>query len=402
MNKQQQITSRLLGISLLQYSFLIPLMRFINSSMLVAITSITLFFILLWVNRSFAISFPVFSVGMGVFVIILLKMAIGHADFSTLYYILLFVFPVLCMFIYPYSLEEMLYCSCKLSKISFCVLFWIPFFSYFYTSYMRFGYGMLTVVVFTYIDFAYLQKKRENANALLVHKIEKLISLVILLVGSVEILFFGSRGATFALILFVALDRIFYNKKRILLNSFFILLAIVSYIYIDKIFHLIDIILQALGVFSYAIMKFERQLSRGFAAASSSRDTLYMNSIEMINKSPFLGNPISIDEEGGDYVHNIFLQVAQDLGIVMLFVLVCFILYCLYQISNEKNLIYDRLIILSLFSISIGRLMFSSTIWRRPEFWMLICIIVNLKSFSRSSILASQSVDDNEMRDEIV
>ena len=399
MNKQQQITSRLLGISLLQYSFLIPLMRFINSSMLVAITSVILFLILLWVNRSFVISFPVFSVGLGVFVIVLFKMVIGHADFSTLYYILLFVFPVLCMFIYPYSLEEMLYCSCKLSKLSFCVLFWIPFFSYFYTSYMRFGYGMLTVVVFTYIDFAYLQKKGENSNVVLVYRINKLISFVILLVGSVEILFFGSRGATFALILFVALDRIFYNKRRVLLNSFCVLLAIVSYIYIDKIFHLIDIILQALGVFSYAVMKFERQLSRGFAAASSSRDTLYMNSIEMIKKSPFWGNPISIDEEGGDYVHNIFLQVAQDLGILMLIVLVCFVLYSIYQIANEKNLKSDRLIILSLFSISIGRLMFSSTIWRRPEFWMLICIIINLKSLNRSNRLISHKVDCNEMRD---
>ena len=168
------------------------------------------------------------------------------------------------------------------------------------------------------------------------------------------------------------------------------------YINITKIFSLVDLILNNVGIKSYAIMKFERQITRGFAAASSSRDSIYVEALRLIQKSPILGNTMSLDEEGGNYVHNVFLQVGQDLGVIALFVLVIFIVYALVQIGSKKKSVENRLIILALFSISIGRLMFSSTIWRRPEFWMLVCFVLNLKRNQENKSIRYWDIKESE------
>ena len=376
-DKQEIVTSRIISIALLQYSMLIPAMNYIDSSILVAITGSILLLILLFTNHSFTISLPVFCVGLLLTLLLLLKALIGHADLKTLFYIFLLVFPTLMLYLFPYDSEEILRFSIKLSRIAFVVLFWIPFSSQFYSSYMRFGYGMLPIVLFVYINLVHYHKDEPNYKG--GKTVELVADLGIFFAGCIEILFFGSRGAVFAIILFVGLDRIVYSKERVIINSLFILTAAFAYLNIGRIFAFFDVVLNRFHISSYSIMKFERQLERGFAAASSSRNIIYANSIELIKKAPFLGNPISVDESGGAYVHNLFLQVAQDMGIVVMFMLVVFVLYSIVQIGKKLNSKSDRLFVLTLFSISIGRLMFSSTIWRRPEFWMLVCFVVNIK-----------------------
>ena len=341
---KEKITARLLAFSLLQYSLFIPLVRFVSFSILVAFISIIILVVLVLVNRSPVVSLPVSLLGVGLFLVILFKMLIGHAEFNTLFFVCIFVFPTLLTYLYPYDSEELLRYLIILSKIAFFVLVWIPFFSSFYrvyVSYMRFGYGMLPVVIFAYID---LLRNNDDKSNVKNRKWKRIVlDIIIIIVGFTEIFVFGSRGATFALIIFFAIDRVVYNQKRIVLNLFVFSGALLMYINITKIFSLVDLILNNVGIKSYAIMKFERQITRGFAAASSSRDSIYVEALRLIQKSPILGNTMSLDEEGGNYVHNVFLQVGQDLGVIALFVLVIFIVYALVQIGSKKKSVENRL-----------------------------------------------------------
>ena len=105
---------------------------------------------------------------------------------------------------------------------------------------------------------------------------------------------------------------------------------------------------------------------------------MYSKALEKIKLSPWIGNPMSLDETGGEYAHNLFLQVGEDLGVIAIIVLVFFLLYALYKIVTEKYTFEERMLIAVLFSTSIGRLLFSSTLWRRPEFWMLVSYVLVL------------------------
>ena len=76
---------------------------------------------------------------------------------------------------------------------------------------------------------------------------------------------------------------------------------------------------------------------------------------------------MSVADSDGLYVHNLFLQVGRDFGVI------AFVLYSLFTLFNKKIPIEDRMILLVIFSLALGRLLFSSVLWKRPEFWMLVC-----------------------------
>lgn len=275
----------------------------------------------------------------------------------------------MCMF--SFDIKSFMEYSVIMSRITFVVLAWVPFVKSFY-SYMRFGYGMLPVVVFAYIDLFYF--KRKNNTQLDKNKkyISIFIDIVLIIVGAIEVVLFGPRGATFALILLFVLDRFVLNKENFVANALIIVSSALIVLNLGKILSLINEFLSDINMSSYAIMKYEKQLNNGIAAASSGRDKIYGWALDSIEQSPIIGNPISVDE----YVHNLFLQVFQDLGIVGFIFIIGFTLYCIYMIGSKKFDKNDRLAILALFSLAYGRLMFSSVVWRRPEFWMLLGFVV--------------------------
>ncbi len=368
---KSKTNGRLLALFLFQYSILIPAMRFISPTILVALTSIIILACLFITNASFKFSGPIIISCVVIIFIFLFKTIIGHIQFSLLLSLCSFIFPVLFMCMFSFDIKSFMEYSVIMSRITFVVLAWVPFVKSFY-SYMRFGYGMLPVVVFAYIDLFYF--KRKNNTQLDKNKkyISIFIDIVLIIVGAIEVVLFGPRGATFALILLFVLDRFVLNKENFVANALIIVSSALIVLNLGKILSLINEFLSDINMSSYAIMKYEKQLNNGIAAASSGRDKIYGWALDSIEQSPIIGNPISVDE----YVHNLFLQVFQDLGIVGFIFIIGFTLYCIYMIGSKKFDKNDRLAILALFSLAYGRLMFSSVVWRRPEFWMLLGFVV--------------------------
>ena len=364
--KLYKMNGRIIALFLLQYTLLIPFMAIFNPSLLTAVCGLAIVIICIINNMKSPIKIQVFALFITMWILLVLKALQPGTDVFVVINYLIIVGPIVIIFLFPFDKLEFLEYSIKLSKIGFWLICWNPFVSGF--SYMRFGYGMLPIVILIYIDLLYIGNVASSK--------QRIQSIIIFSIGTLEILLYGARGAMFALLLFIFIERFFINKKKIILNAMIIIVGAMIYENLLAILNIFERITQQLGVYSYSITKFKMQISQGFVEASSGRDVLYRNAIENIKKHPWIGNSIQIDEEGGDYTHNLFLQIGQDLGLIFLIVLILFLLFILMKLWSNGLDIHEKLCIALLFSIAIGRLMFSSTIWRRPEFWMLIYFVV--------------------------
>lgn len=373
----------LIALFLLQYTLWIPLMSFINPSILTAIS--TMLIVLICIIKNCKQNANIYVLGMFtiVFLLLLLKSIQPGTDIYILVNYLTIAGPAMVIFLFSFDIQEFLRWAMIFAKVGFWMICWNPFIGNF--SYMRFGYGMLPVVLLTYIDLFYYADKT---------KVQKLYNFCIIIVGLIEIILYGARGAVFSLLLFIFIERFCIRKKRIILNAILIISAFLIYNNILPILNTFEKLSKEIGIYSYSITKFKMQIVSGFDEASSGRDILYQNALQKIREHPWIGNPIKIDEDGGNYVHNLFLQIGQDIGVICLVVLIILLVYMLIYIWFDKIEISQRLMGTLLFSIAVGRLMFSSTIWRRPEFWMLLfffCamwqkkIFRNLKSIGNSS-----------------
>ena len=106
--------------------------------------------------------------------------------------------------------------------------------------------------------------------------------------------------------------------------------------------------------------------------SSSGREALYRHSLQLFLQEPFgsgVGYWAYDPAMSGLYPHNIFLQVATELGIVGLLVLLAILAVTIIRLvrMNRDSFLFWAM----LFSITYGRLMVSSTLWERPEFWLL-------------------------------
>ena len=247
---------------------------------------------------------------------------------------------------------------------------------------MRFGYGMVPIVMGAYIDFVY----KRSCDSAINNSKTMIINILIMILGFLSIFIYGARGCILVLMIFVALDRLLINKKNIIKNVVYILVAVVVYLNLFPILNFFEKISKKIGIYSYSITKFKMQLVGGFDYASSGRDRIYQDSLEKIKTSPLTGNTISIDEDGGSYAHNIFLQVGEDFGIIAIVLLAVFLIYVIYLLASKKITMQEKIILLIFTSSSVGRLMVSSTLWKRPEFWMLVAFVLVYHSTRQHAI----------------
>lgn len=106
---------------------------------------------------------------------------------------------------------------------------------------------------------------------------------------------------------------------------------------------------------------------------SAGRADLYKSAINLFYKSPLFGNGIGYfaSVNNGQYPHNVFLEALAEQGIIIAMILLIFCLVYIYRILTVRQNNFFTLSVL-LFSLSIPRLMISSTIWMSPFFWALI------------------------------
>lgn len=241
-------------------------------------------------------------------------------------------------------------------------------------SYMGLGYHLLPVILI-YIFF-YLKHKKG-------------FMLLLILINSFYLIIYGNRGASLSLIIFIILLYFIFYKKT--LNKIIHLISItniilISFIFKDKIKNiLIDFsyfLLNILNINSYFLNKLILSLNKGLASSSSGRDIIYTNAIKFGNENWLFGNGIgSFRYIYGLYPHNIFLEFYVQFGIFGVTILVCFLIkvFGYLLLKNYKN----KEILLFLFSLSIPRLVLSSSFWERPEFWGLIAYLGTSRIFLR-------------------
>lgn len=251
-----------------------------------------------------------------------------------------------------------------------------PFTSFMHNvmNYMRFGYAIIPSALMFWIAFIC------NKNY------KKIIWFIVALFYSLLSIIYGPRGTIIVLILFFVLLFIFNQQlalnKKVLISiagSMVIFLVIKMNILIQ----IIDFIQYNLGIRTYTISKIRMALNHGIIESSSGRDLIYESIWNHFLENPIFGNGVMYVQamSGGGTAHNLILQILVETGILGLLIWLIIAFYLLYKYRNISKLSLDGLfgITTMVLSISVGRLLVSSDMWLRPEFWFVISLLINCK-----------------------
>ena len=232
-------------------------------------------------------------------------------------------------------------------------------------DYLRLGYALSLVVIVLLSDL--FNKK-------------KLIDLVFFSLGFLIMIFIGARG-TF-LVLFISIILLFISRTYVLKKSRLIRLMIVSLFLLPLIFldvaSLLNTFFQNSRITYYINILFSGNYDLFFGA----RQEIYLQSIEYFIQSPIFGNGLEFfvlnsSTQRITYIHNIFFQILVEFGIVGFIFLILFLLRFLKTVKNLIKKDYQKhTFVLLLFSLSIGRLLVSSDFWIRPDFWIIVSIVL--------------------------
>ena len=366
----------IVALFIFQYALLAFVMAYVSSSLVIAASSLLLIATLIVIN-GFAVKIDFYVILTSVSIIILLTIkVIFGSEVNVIISFIEYALPCALILSYPFSEKKTIETCMNIATVNFAITALIPFIQRF--DYMRFGYAMLPSMIFLYMKVTSCQGSYELWYR------NKIIDCLLIITGNIEILAFGNRGALFAFGLFFIMYEFVYNK-RISYKKVLIIIVIAFVITnLPSILNVAAKQLNRFGISSRSVSQFGVQLEKGFDEASSGRSGLYKRAIEEIKQNPVFGSKIIMDQEKQDYFHNLFLQLLHDTGLVGLIPLVCLLVKCIEDIRKNRNGRYSALVVLALFSIAIGRLMFSSTLWLRPEFWLLTFYAVKKKTVQQS------------------
>ena len=207
-NRNTQFNGKAIALYLFQFSFIMPFTQVIEPQLFVAIVSSIIIFSILLKNRSLVINSQALKIVLFVLLLLIIKFFLRQIDLDFILSCAMYIVPVLCIFIFPFNYLSCLKFMFWLSKISFLLLFLIPFSSYYNANYMRFGYGMVPIVILAYIEFNYYFNATSNFVPMCC---KKFMNLIIMAIGGLEVILYGARGCSFALLLFIILDYFIAN-----------------------------------------------------------------------------------------------------------------------------------------------------------------------------------------------
>ncbi|MBU8906551.1 O-antigen ligase family protein [Desertibacillus haloalkaliphilus] len=199
------------------------------------------------------------------------------------------------------------------------------------------------------------------------------------------ILALGSRGAILCVVVFFVLKLIRSKSKlnfsRLLYKWITFGGILLLYLFLSYILEFAYNFLLNLGIKSRSIQLFLRE-----DIHLSGRDNIYQNVIREIMDNPLLGIGIGGDRlvSGRGYVHNIFLEILANYGIVLggilLVVLLLLILKSLFVKDSHK---YSMIIIW--LSLGLIPLMVSSSYLININFWIFLGLVLNYCFIKRNS-----------------
>ena len=380
LKNQVEYNSLIVAIFTFHYSLVIPLTKIMSAGILVAAVGILLMLSLMIYSRKIVVNINALLIVAAVASVMMAKHFLDGTSLALVLRFLLIALPPIV--IYSYKIDYTLFLDkCMLlSKINFLMIFWVPFSGSY--EYMRFGYGMLLTTIFSVFYFLKVGSKPHS---------KKITNFIILCVSLVEMFLYGARGALLCFAMFVIIYVCFILRSSV--KS--ILIAIASLLIVfnfETILLIFQKITSAFGMGSYVLRKMRMMLRRGFAASMSGRDKLYSNAIEQIQKNPIFGTTMNTSNEG-EFVHNLFLQVGVDLGVLAIAILMIYLIYVMVVMAKKSLNADARIIIAVIFCVSVGRLLVSSTLWERPEFWALLCLICKRQTYIHDKYMSDSKIE---------
>lgn len=201
----------------------------------------------------------------------------------------------------------------------------------------------------------------------------KIAALVVFLSYMSQYVLFASRGAYVAIISFVAFSIAMYVKISYRKFLFLSIPLIILFFYcFEPIINSLQSFLFSQDISVYAINKSINKME--FDDVDNGRYSIWIAGLSMFWDSPLFGHGIAAYEivHHSIYVHNVFVEMLIEGGIIVLFLFVVTFNYSLKMIFSN-NMSYDeKLFMAFLVSTIIFPLCFSETFWHLQYFWFYV------------------------------
>jgi len=217
----------------------------------------------------------------------------------------------------------------------------------------------------------------------------KWYDLLLGLYATIIVTLLGSRGALLTIIAITVVLSFLYLKRKgrmILVGSGLITLALYFSGLLKMILNMMNDLLMNLGLNSRTIHRIIEQMEQGLAAASSGRDRITVEAIEMIKKAGFMPMGIGYYQSQTRwlYPHNIFLEMMIIFGIFSI-PIIAGIIFATYRFYRRETDPVKKDMVTLLMIISVTRLLLSDTFLTYTPFWMWMVLVLkdDLDGFSK-------------------
>ena len=192
---------------------------------------------------------------------------------------------------------------------------------------------------------------------------------------------FASRGAILSLLVFGALLLyIRYVRKKHTGVLLIFSASLILLVMFEPIIEFLSPFFSQFGIDVYAFDKIIRMMGDG--DVTNGRESILQRGFSMGMESPLWGHGVAAYENryNTGYVHNLFMQIFIEGGIILLIPYVYYICVAINYIITPANSNSERIFLAMLLSLSIVELMFSNYLWRDQVFWLFIGYTIKLKN----------------------
>jgi len=370
-----KVNGNIMALYVFQFSLLQPVASLVNSQLPVAIFTLVLILIMLLNNNYKIKKYVVYS-----FVLFTIYFLLNALIFeqslpivlSTYFDFALKSFSAIIIGSLTIKSDDIFDIFLKVAVLNFTLIALFPFVKFLDSmNYMRFGYAMIPSALMFWMEGA---RKRGIAQ---------LSWIGLAIISSFLTVIYGSRGSVVVFLLFILLLFLF-NKKLTIGKRLTVVLFSCGIMYMafqnNLLIKLANFVNYNLGINSYALEKFQMMLNTGLLESSSGRDMIYSSIWAYFRLNPLTGYGIGFTELNlGLTAHNLILQILIESGILGLIIWIVVWGYCLFCYKQISRRPIEGLFLVTtlMISISFGRLLVSSDLWLRPEYWFTLSLILN-------------------------
>lgn len=371
-----------MAMYIFQFGFLQPIASLVNSQIPIAGFTILLFIALL-LNNKFRIKTYViiaFILISAYFLLSSLFLALNTASVLMLYLeFLIKGFSAFIVASITVDSNEIYKAFLNISVINFVSIAAYPISSFLDSmNYMRFGYAMVPSVIMFF--YATIDSKFKNPLWVLFAISSLFLTLV-----------YGSRGPIVVIFLFLLISFVFANVNRIKKILLVCISTILLFFIVNNniLLRIADYIYHDMGISTYSLTKIRVMLTKGIMASSSGRDVIYNKIVDLIQLNPYFGYGIGFININWDTTaHNIILQILIECGIFGLVLWLIIWVFCINKYA-KMSLVKDKglfRVTTLIIAIAFGRLLISSDMWLRPEYWFVLSLLLGFNYETKRNI----------------